>query len=74
MKNKFVEHLRHFKPFKFQTIYDNHFKNNLAAEIKELVTLIDDLKEEMAFCHNDLLIHNILYDEEQSWFFKRNFM
>ncbi|CAI5454633.1 unnamed protein product [Caenorhabditis angaria] len=47
---------------KKQQIYSKHFPENLELEIQKLEKLILESDEIVAFCHNDILVHNIVYD------------
>ncbi|CEF62822.1 Ethanolamine kinase [Strongyloides ratti] len=48
----------------FQTNYDNYFKNiSIQNDYNELVDYIKNDPCDLVFCHNDLLLGNILYDE-----------
>ena len=38
-------------------------------EINQIKFIIEGLNEPAGFCHNDLLVYNILYNEETSIFF-----
>lgn len=48
-----------------QEFFEKNFPKDLEAEIKRIESLIVKLKEPIAFCHNDLLVHNIVYNEEK---------
>ncbi|KAF1747660.1 hypothetical protein GCK72_024126 [Caenorhabditis remanei] len=48
-----------------QEFFDKKFPKDLEAEIKNIESLIVKLKEPIAFCHNDLLVHNIVYNSEK---------
>ncbi|VDM75227.1 unnamed protein product [Strongylus vulgaris] len=39
------------------------FANQLSADLKEMRDLVIPLNEEITFCHNDLLVHNIILEE-----------
>ena len=41
-------------------------KEELGKELKELETLLTGLDCEVVFCHNDLLLKNIVYEEKTS--------
>ncbi|EPB73973.1 hypothetical protein ANCCEY_06935 [Ancylostoma ceylanicum] len=40
-----------------------HFANQLSHNLEEIQSLVVPLNEEITFCHNDLLAHNIIFDE-----------
>ncbi|VDL69498.1 unnamed protein product [Nippostrongylus brasiliensis] len=39
------------------------FVREFPKELEELQSLVVPLKEEIAFCHNDILVHNILFEK-----------
>ncbi|CAB3399396.1 unnamed protein product [Caenorhabditis bovis] len=49
-----------------QKFYNCHFPANLEPEIRNLEMKITEMNEEIAFCHNDLLVHNIVYNPENN--------
>lgn len=49
----------------FQEQFDSYFKSSLSSEIEELEEMVKMTDEEVVFCHNDLLVHNILFDEKE---------
>lgn len=50
----------------FKKRFEGHFDRSLKEEIKELIELVKKSGEDVGFAHNDLLIHNILFDKEKS--------
>uniref|UniRef100_A0A8R1DJ92 ethanolamine kinase n=1 Tax=Caenorhabditis japonica TaxID=281687 RepID=A0A8R1DJ92_CAEJA len=48
-----------------QEFFTKHFPNDLEAEIEKVESKIVKLKEPIVFCHNDLLVHNIVYNSEK---------
>ncbi|KIH69602.1 hypothetical protein ANCDUO_00046 [Ancylostoma duodenale] len=40
-----------------------HFASQLSDNLEEIQSLVVPLNEEITFCHNDLLAHNIIFDE-----------
>uniref|UniRef100_H2Y500 ethanolamine kinase n=1 Tax=Ciona savignyi TaxID=51511 RepID=H2Y500_CIOSA len=44
---------------------DTELEARLRAEVRELELLLVDLNSPLVFCHNDLLVHNIIYNEEE---------
>ncbi|CAL2049786.1 unnamed protein product [Caenorhabditis brenneri] len=48
-----------------QEFYDKNFPADLEAEVHKVENLIVKLKEPVTFCHNDLLVHNIVYNKEK---------
>ncbi|UMM41134.1 hypothetical protein L5515_017528 [Caenorhabditis briggsae] len=47
-----------------QEFFVTNFPQNLAAEIEKVEKLVIKSKEPVAFCHNDLLVHNIVFNGE----------
>ncbi|KAJ1354909.1 hypothetical protein KIN20_011999 [Parelaphostrongylus tenuis] len=41
---------------------DINFVSELPVQLKKMQAIVAPLKEEVTFCHNDLLVHNILFD------------
>ncbi|CCD65080.1 ethanolamine kinase [Caenorhabditis elegans] len=48
-----------------QNFFHENFPTDLGAEISKIEKMIVMLKEPIVFCHNDLLVHNIVYDSEK---------
>ncbi|CAI2357029.1 unnamed protein product [Caenorhabditis sp. 36 PRJEB53466] len=68
MFEKMRTFLNQFSPkFQKQTqeeFFTKNFPSNLEAQIHKIEEKILKLKEPVAFCHNDLLVHNIVYNGE----------
>lgn len=55
-----------FSQSKSQEFFVQNFPTDLEAEIGKVETQVLKLKEPVGFCHNDLLVHNIVFNDEKS--------
>uniref|UniRef100_A0A1I7X8F7 ethanolamine kinase n=1 Tax=Heterorhabditis bacteriophora TaxID=37862 RepID=A0A1I7X8F7_HETBA len=49
---------------KFETMFNTYFSTSLKEQVDEIEHLVLQLNEDVVFCHNDLLVHNILFNVE----------
>ena len=58
-----------FKTDKDNKLYQKYFgSNDLKEQFEHLKQLLTALNQPVVFCHNDLLVNNILYDQKKGIF------
>lgn len=65
--NQFLRNIpQSFKTDKENKLYQKYFgSNDLREQFEHLKQLLTDLNQPVVFCHNDLLVNNILYDKNK---------